>query len=265
MSSAKTQIKRRKKRDPRKIIRALRNLLIIIASVLALYYFTQSPFFALNKIEVKGNNQIPQNEIIQKSGLCLGINYFDIDTGLIERRLTSIPVIASVEVSKHLPDQMKIIVKEREPLALYCTQDSFVVIDDKGYCIEKGISANNYNLPIITGLEADSLKPGEQVSKEKYLQSVLAVLDDNVQQHISEINLAQESSLIAYTRQGTPVLLGTPDRLSEKIEMAVSYLDQLGSVEGIEYIDIRSLSVPAVKCEGKNKEEIENLISLVEN
>jgi len=119
MSSTRTRRKRKVKRNPRKIIKALRNLLIITSCVFALYYFTQSPFFALKEIDVKGNNQLPQTEIIQKSGLSLGINYFDIDTGLVAKRLSSIPVIASVDVKKTLPAQVEIVVKERKPLALY--------------------------------------------------------------------------------------------------------------------------------------------------
>ncbi|MDR9757383.1 MAG: cell division protein FtsQ/DivIB [Thermacetogeniaceae bacterium] len=265
MSSSRTRKKRRVKRNPRKIIKALRNLLIITSSVLAFYYFTQSPFFALKEIEVKGNKKLPQTEIVQKSGLSLGINYFDIDTGLVAKRLSSIPVIASVEVNKKLPNRMEIVVEEREPLALYCTQDSFAVIDGQGYCIEKNVSIHDYDLPIITGLIPDLLRPGEKVSDKECLQSVLAVLGEDVQQLISEIDLAQENSLIAYTRQGIPLLLGTPDQLSEKIEMAVSYLDLLGTVEGIEYMDIRSLNAPAVKCEGKSLEKIENSISIAEN
>lgn len=265
MSSTKTRRKRRVKKNPRKIIKALRNLLIITTSVLAFYYFTQSPFFALKEIEVKGNKQLPQTELIQKSGLSLGINYFDIDTGLVTKRLSSIPVIASVEVKKSLPNRMEIVVKEREPLALYCTQDSFAVIDGQGYCLENNVSIQDYDLPIITGLTPDVLQPGEKVSNKECLQSVLAVLDEDVQQLISEIDLAQENSLIAYTRQGIPLLLGTPDQLSEKIKMAVSYLNLLATVEGIEYVDIRSLNAPAVKCEGKNIEKIENSISLAEN
>ncbi|MFY9140410.1 MAG: FtsQ-type POTRA domain-containing protein [Thermacetogeniaceae bacterium] len=265
MSSSRSRKKRRAKKDLRKIIKALRNLLLITSGVLALYYFTQSPFFALQEIEVKGNKQLPQDEIVQKSGLSLGINYFDIDTGLVAKRLSSIPVIASVEVNKNLPNRMEIVVKEREPLALYCSQEGFAVIDGQGYCIEKNVVFNDYDLPIITGLSPDILQPGEKVSNKECLQSVLAVLGEDVQQLISEIDLAQENSLIAYTRQGIPLLLGTPDQLSEKIEMAVSYLDLLGTVEGIEYMDIRSLNAPAVKCEGKNLEKIENSISTAEN
>jgi len=265
MSSTRTRRKSRGKKDPRKIVKALRILLFITMSVLAFYYFTQSPFFALKEIDVKGNKQLPQTEIIQKSGLSLGINYFDIDTGLVAKRLSSIPVIASVDVKKSLPNRMEIVVKERKPLALCCTQDCFAVIDGQGYCIEKNVSIQDYDLPIITGLTPDLLQPGEKVSNKECLQSILAVLGEDVQQFISEIDLSREDNLIAYTRQGIPLLLGTPDQLAEKIKVAVTYLDLLGTVDGVEYLDIRSINAPAVKCEGKSLEKIENSISIAEN
>ncbi|MGB4505267.1 MAG: FtsQ-type POTRA domain-containing protein [Syntrophaceticus sp.] len=262
--STKRRKGRRKNRDRRKPARFLKSLLLIILSVLAVYYFSQSPFFALKKIEVKGNMKVTQEEIVQKSGLSPGINYFEMDTELIKKRLSSIPLVETVTVKKHLPDRVVINIKEREPLALFCVQDSLAVIDGKGYCLEKCTISKNYNLPIITGLKPKSLNPGERVSESQCLEPVLAVLDEDAQQLISEINLAEDDNLVAYTRQGIPVLLGNSEKLPEKLDFVASYLDLLGSIEGIEYIDIRSIHAPAVKCQKKVVDE-KYLFSLQDN
>lgn len=265
MSPSKKRKKmRRNKRDWRRLARFLRVLLLIILSVLGVYYFSQSPFFALKKIEARGNMKVTKVEIVQKSGLSPGINYFELDTELVRKRLLSMPLIETVTVKKQLPDRVVIDIKEREPLALFCAQESLLVIDGKGYCLEKCTTSKSYDLPIITGLKPESLKPGERVSKSGHLELVLAVLDEDVQQLVSEINIAKADNLVAYTRRGIPVLLGTPEKLPEKLDLVVSYLDLLGGVEGIEYIDIRSIQAPAVKCQ-KKVAEGENLFSLLEN
>lgn len=262
--STKRRKPRRKKRDLQKFLRVLRNLLLITLSIIAVYYFSQSPFFALKNIEARGNSQVTEAEIIKKSGLRPGINYFELDTELVKKRLLSIPLMETVKVKKRIPDGVVITIEEREPLALFCAQESFVVIDGKGYCLEKYTTSKSYDLPIITGLKPDSLNPGERVSNSGYLKSVLAVLDKDVQQLVSEINIANTDNLVAYTRQGIPVYLGTPEKLPEKLELAASYLDLLGGVEGIDYIDIRSVQAPAVKCQMKDEQRI-NLFSSLEN
>ena len=174
--STKRRKTRRKKRDWRKLVRFFRNLLLIALSILAVYYFSQSPFFALKEIEAKGNTKVTQEEIVRKSGLSPGINYFELDTHLVKKRLLSMPLVETVTVKKRLPDRVVIDIKEREALALFCAQESFVVIDGEGYCLEKCTTSKSYNLPIITGLEPDSLEPGERVSKSSHLEPVLAVL-----------------------------------------------------------------------------------------
>lgn len=263
-TAARPRRRRKKNRDWKKLARFLRNLLVLTLSVLAIYYFSQSPFFALKKIEAKGNNKLTAPEIIKKSGLSPGMNYFDLDLELAKKRLSSIPLIEDVDVQKRIPDQVVISLKERESRALICTNGSFVVIDEKGYCIEKCGTTSNYDLPIITGLQPDTLTPGEQVSKREYLGAVLAVLDKDVQTLVSEINIAAADNLVAYTRQGIPVLLGTTEKLPEKLTMAKSYLELIGTVEGIEYIDIRSVQAPAVKCQNKNSKDKEKIFSVLE-
>ena len=195
MSSAKTRKKSRKKRDSRRMVRFLRNMLLIAMSVLAVYYFTQSPFFALKEIEVNGNTKVTETEIIKKSGLSTGINYFELDTEIVEKRLHSIPLVEKVTVKKRLPDSVVINIKERKPLALFCTQEGLLVIDGKGYCLEKCTTAASYDLPIITGLKPDSQNPGEQVIKSDNLEVVLAALEQDVQQNFSEINIAEVDNL----------------------------------------------------------------------
>jgi cell division septal protein FtsQ len=94
--STKRRKPRRKKRDLQKFLRVLRNLLLITLSIIAVYYFSQSPFFALKNIEARGNSQVTEAEIIKKSGLRPGINYFELDTELVKKRLLSIPLMETV-------------------------------------------------------------------------------------------------------------------------------------------------------------------------
>ncbi len=219
---------------------------------MAAYYFSQSPFFALKNIETKGNVQISEDEIIKKSGFIPGANYFDVDVNLARKRLLSIPLLEEVRIERKIPDGVVIDIKERTSVALFSIQGGFVIIDKKGYCLENCSSPKNYNLPVITGVKSDTLVPGKKVSGSKHLTEVLAILGEDADHFIAEINLADENSLIVYTRQGVPVLLGTTEKIVEKLDLARSHIELLSSVEGIEYVDVRSVLAPAVKCQMDN-------------
>ena len=173
--------KRRKlagKRDWRKlVIRFFRNLLLIALSILAVYYFSQSPFFALKEIEAKGNTKVTQEEIVRKSGLSPGINYFELDTHLVKKRLLSMPLVETVTVKKRLPDRVVIDIKEREALALFCAQESFVVIDGRvpRSAHIKRHSYHCYVLSRIQNQESESKEqpPGTQLVLSKDVQHLV--------------------------------------------------------------------------------------------
>lgn len=228
-----------------KFFRLVRNVSVLSLCVLSLYYFSQSQFFALKRIDVRGLAKQNRNEVVRVSGLTVGMNYFRLDVKQAEERLRSLPLIEQVEVRKSFPNAVIITIKEREPHALLCVNGGFWVIDKKGYCLQR--LSGTLSLPVITGLVPDSLTPGERVSRKQLLQAVLAALDGEVQYYLSEINMNSEDNLIAYSRDGIPILLGTAERLPQKLRLSVSFVKTMGDAEEIDYIDIRAVEAPAVK------------------
>lgn len=240
----------------------MRNVLVLTLSVLAFYYFSQSQFFALKSFEITGLKQLSRDEVIQKCGLTSGMNYFRLDLRQAEKRLRAMPIIEKVEVSKRLPSTVVIIVKEREPCALLCTDSGFLVIDNKGYCLEKVAGAECYSFPVITGLVPDTQTPGELISKKRHLQLVLAALSRDIENYISEINIASDENLIAYSRQGIPIMLGTPEELPEKLKMGVAFLGSLETENAVEYVDIRAVQALAVKYSDPEAQKREKLFAV---
>lgn len=246
----------------RKFARLIKNVLVLSLGVLALYYFSQSQFFALKNIDARGLIKLARAEVVRKSGLTAGMNYFRLDVKQAEERLRSIPLIERVEVRKRFPDAVVISVKEREPRAVLCVSGGFWVLDKHGYCLERMVG-EGYSLPVITGLEPDSLTPGDRVSEKKQLQSVLAALGDDVQNYISEININSENNLIAYSRGGVPILLGTTEKLPEKLKLGASFIKTRGTAEGIDYVDIRAVEAPAVRYHDPGVKEGEKIFSVL--
>ena len=69
----------------------------------------------------------------------------------------------------------------------------------------------------------------------------------NVENFFSEVNIADPNNLIAYTRNGIPVLLGDTGNLQNKLLPAESLLVVLNNQKSVDYIDLRSAQAPAVQ------------------
>ncbi|HHW41542.1 MAG TPA: FtsQ-type POTRA domain-containing protein [Syntrophomonadaceae bacterium] len=251
----------RKKLDIRRFAGVLKTVFVITLTIMALYLFSQSPFFALQEIEGKGLQRISLSELTEESGLSKGQNLFRVDTDRVKRRLLKDPLIERAEVKRRLPRTIVIEIKERQPRALFLANDAFLVIDRKGYCLDKISSMRSYNLPIITGIKASTTELGKKVSSSRDMISILAALDPDVQNFFSEFNIAGKEQLIAYSREGIPVLLGSSDNLSQKLHVAVSFMKSLNSAMPVEYVDIRAVNAPAVKYQqigGTNGEKLYN-------
>ncbi len=233
--------------DVRSFLSILEKILICATGVLALYYFSQSPFFALKEIKVQGLKRLSLAEVSRVSGLSKGTNLFRIDLRLVEKRLLAHPLIEQVEVRRRFPRTVLIEISEREPRALLLVNNGFLVLDKKGFCIDKLTSLGSYSLPIITGLKPDSTALGERVSRNGVLAAVLGALEAEVQPFFSEVNLADSDHIIGYSREGIPILLGTSQDLPAKFRLAVSFAGSLKNGQPVEYIDLTAIQAPAVK------------------
>lgn len=230
----------------------LKGILITSFVVYALYYFSQSSFFALQRIEVRGQKHLASDEVARESGLTVGANIFRLDLDQAGQRLLTDPWIESAELRRRFPDRVEIDIVERQPAALLLTGQSWLVLDKTGFCIEQAASLRLYDLPIITGLTPDTTERGRQVSANPALSMVLSAMNLNVENFFSEVDIGNPDNLIAYSRGGIPVLLGKGQDMYSKLLTAQSLMVNIDNLGNILYIDLRSAQAPAVKyVEGK--------------
>jgi len=222
-------------------------ILITAFVVYALYYFSQSSFFALQRIEVVGQKHLSPGEVIADSDLSDGVNIFRVNLDQARKRLLTDPWITGATLHRHLPNEVEIDIEERQPSALLLTGRNWLVLDRNGVCIDCLTSPRLYSLPIITGLTPDTTEPGKKVSSSLVLPAVLTAMDLRVEDFFSEVDIANPDSLIAYTRDGIPVLLGDSHDLHNKLLTAQSLMANLNNPQAVAFMDLRSAQAPAVK------------------
>lgn len=166
-----------KPRTGRKIIAVLLLLFIALLAVL----FFRSPVSRVSEIHFTGNTFNTDKQLIQKSGLEIGAQFFGVDTKETEKRLTAIGTIKSAKVDKQFPGVINVNIVEHPTVAYELGKNgSLQAILASGKSVPVSASGIAVEKPILT--QWDSKDP----NKIK-LSEVLADIPNSMTSDISEI------------------------------------------------------------------------------
>jgi len=241
----------RRKRRPGNI-KWIIKILTLILILLSTYFFIHSSFFSVASIEVIGAKEVNGADIISISGLTKGENILKIDRVEAEKMISMNSMIASVQIDKKLPRTVKVIIKERIPVALVPVAGGLMQIDIDGFVLRKDGELGQESLPIITGLDfPDTLAVGKKLESEKLVMGLkmIAQMDDTAKKEIAEIDVFDPQKLRAFTVQGAEVRLGNGDGFQEKFSKFLQVLKEeqkLDRLKDIEYIDVSFSGRPVV-------------------
>ncbi len=221
----------RKKKANRRLIFYLSIFFFLIFIIV----YLQSPLSHVRTIEITGNNNITDEEIIKWSEVNVKTNIWMIDLELTERNLLENPVIHKAEVSRDLPSTIRIQVEEHKVVG-YLKRDNLyypvlgngVVLDDAS---QKEYSGNS---PLL-----------HQFTDEDVLHRMAAELNklpETITSLISEIYWLPEEDnpnrILLYMVDGYIVDAAIRD-FSEKMEVYPSIVAQLDpEVEGIIHLGV---------------------------
>jgi cell division protein FtsQ len=90
---------------------------------LLIILFLRSPFGKITQIEVTGNYLLSKQEILKQAKVNGGESFFRINSEEIKQRISQLPEVKSVEVSKFFPNQLKIVIAEQQMIAYVRTSD----------------------------------------------------------------------------------------------------------------------------------------------
>ena len=95
-----------------------------------------SPIFNVTTIVVEGNNIVSTNEIISLSGIKKDENIFKFSKSQISKNIKQNAYINKIQISKSIPNTIKIIVEERTPKYIVEFGNGYVYISNQGYILE---------------------------------------------------------------------------------------------------------------------------------
>jgi cell division protein FtsQ len=195
--------------------------------------------FAIRHIDVQTDGVIAPDQLRRWSGVKLGDNLMALDLGSVRRNLQLVSTIGSVAVERVLPRTLRIRVMERRPVAQVDVpraaraggiEVTVFQLDADGYvmqpldprlCVMPLAQLRN-QLPVITGLNAYRLEPGQRVELPQALAALQLITTFNHSVmaglvNLRRIDVSSPGVVVATTELGGEITFGL-DNLNQQLQ-----------------------------------------------
>jgi cell division protein FtsQ len=163
-------------------------------------------------IQATGLSEVSRADILPVFGEDIGRNILFVPLAERRRQLEQIPWVQHATVMRLLPDQIRVTVVERQPVAFVRHGQQIGLVDANGVLLNMpgaAMAQHRYSFPVLTGIDGADPLPSRKARIALY-ERLMAELDANGQRlsdQISEIDLTDpEDARVLMPEQGTDVL-----------------------------------------------------------
>jgi cell division protein FtsQ len=163
-------------------------------------------------IEATGLTEVSRADMLPVFGEDIGRNIFFVPLDERRKQLEAIPWIERATVMRLLPDQIRVSVVERKPVAFTRQGQQIGLVDSDGVLLSMPASAmvqHHYSFPVITGIDRGDPPASRKARMAVYLR-LMSDLDSTGQHYseqISEIDLTDpEDARVLMPEQGADIL-----------------------------------------------------------
>lgn len=222
----------------------------VVIALLAYRGLSNSIFFQISGIDVSGCNYLDSKTITVLSGLDVQTNLWTVKPSQIEKVLAGEDWVAGALVRKKWPGRLEIIIRERVPRAKINTGEGLYYVDRAGVVFAPVRPWDDFDLPLITGLDLVAGQPVDGVQKEtladmldfiRYASSGDVALTGL---GVSELHGEEDGSVVMFpVERAFPVYLGRGDmwRKYRRLSKVLSWLYRKREFDNTDYIDMNYL------------------------
>jgi cell division protein FtsQ len=200
----------------------------------------EAPQLNVKRITVSGNELIPAGEITAEIDAA-DTNIFWARRARLARMVRTVPAIKDADVQVRFPDQIHIVVREREPVAIWHSGGQRMFVDVDGFVLRE----SDRLLPTIVARDAPVPAPGDRVDPEA-IKVALQVTPRLEALGLADAQLEYApASGVTLVSRGRRVALGFADNLDAKLDAYRSIRDHLTETQTVaELVDVRFLNRP---------------------
>lgn len=225
--------------------------IILIAIFLISWLMYTSNFFDVREIQVKGNLNVTDEFVIEKSGIKRSDSLFSLPSAKIASRVKKINWVQHAAVIKNWPNAVTIDIIERKPVAFLKTDVGTFLIDKKAFVIiNLGKPGKAQQLPKIDYQAKSRVKVGSYI-KSKILDNALIAygsLYSGLQKKVVSIT-AKSVDELYFVADGVEIIYGKAEKMKIKNLVIKTLLKH--KKEQIAAIDVRVPNKPVIRTLGR--------------
>ncbi len=216
---------------------------LLIAGLVALlavasYGLFGTDWFYIYNIEVAGNQLISKEEIYTRSNL-EGLHLFWLNPDEVTARLKEEPLIEGVQITAFPPNQVRITVQERQPVAVWQTKGQSYFVDGTGTLFS--LRGDASTMMVIRNLSDDAVNPGDTIDSS-IVQAAIAL--NQLIPERTAFDWAPGLGIGYLNEYEYWVHFGDYTRLNAKVAAYRAFIDQIQNKPEPEEITLLDLSVP---------------------
>jgi len=224
----RAEVMRRRLRQLGRVGGSIATLVMTLAAIVWGYqrgrdlWLMRDSSFAVREVVVRVDGQLRAEQVRRTAGIETGMSLITIDLDAARRRLEAVPEVRAARLKRVLPDQIRIEVEERVPIAAV-GWDNRHVVDRDGIVMAK--RSESRSLPVLDGVPTANLKPGQSIPADaaRFLSTLFDLMSAmGVDRLVGVECLALDDPDYArlYTTDGTAVTLSR----AEPIDMQLARL-----------------------------------------
>jgi cell division septal protein FtsQ len=184
-------------------------------------FLTTSKRFAIATIEIEGNQKLSNAQVLAAMPLHLGDNIFKANVAESEPAIRQLPWVSKVDVSRHLPNTIRVRLRERVAAAVAVLGDMYF-IDSNGQPFKRiDLAVDDVaGLPIISGIaRAEFIDAPAAIAKR--LRAAIELMTDwrsNASRpEVAEISCDHDAFTLRTATGTTEIHLGSSVGLTERL------------------------------------------------
>lgn len=204
--------------------------------------FPASGVFDLREVTVAGNAAVPTDEILRRAAVGPGVGVFRVNAQAIRERLLEDPRIEDADVTLAFPHRLRLVVRERTPVAALGAGEGYVLLSADGVAIAP--SAGPGALPVIAvdrldpaGISVGTVLPSADA---RLAARVVGTLPQPLRDRVAGVDVDRAGEVVLVLRDRVLVRLGDRRGIAERVEMLPQVLDAI-TARGlrVESVDLR--------------------------
>jgi len=163
-------------------------------------------------IQIAGNSQLTRADLLTVFGADIGRNLFFVPLTERRRQLEQVPWVAHATVMRILPNQLRVAIVERQPIAFARVGNQIKLVDGDGVLLDMQpatLAAKHYSFPVVTGINPQdplSLRGPRMRIYQKFMQEIDSS-GERVSKNLSEIDLSDPEDVQGLVSSGHSEIL----------------------------------------------------------